>query len=170
MWQYLTVFVAMHLALPLMFVPWLFSWTGLILLPLSHIIFDWIGIGLCFHRTLTHTGLIMPKWLERTFAVFGVCTLMDTPARWVAIHRKHHQHSDEQPDPHSPMVSFFWGHMEWLVRRNESINTVDFYHRYAPDILRDPFYLRLERNVMWAWVYVAHAAVFFLAGLAVGCL
>ncbi|MAV34318.1 MAG: acyl-CoA desaturase [Planctomycetaceae bacterium] len=168
MWGYLITFVALHLTLLLAFVPWLFSWTGVLLVPLGLYLFDWVGIGLCYHRTLTHTGLVMPKWLEHTFAILGVCTLMDSPARWVAIHRKHHQHADEQPDPHSPLVSFLWGHFGWLIRRDEESNAAGFYHQYAPDVLRDPFYLKLERNVLWVWIYVAHAVMFFLVGLAVG--
>lgn len=167
-WSYLIPFTLFHAMIPLAFVPYFFSWTGVILLPLGHVVFDWLGIGLCFHRVLTHGGLVLPKWLERTFAVFGVFTLMDSPARWVAVHRKHHHHSDDQPDPHSPMVTFWWGHMEWLYRENEEMSDIDFYHKYAPDILRDRFYLTLERYHLWAWVYVAHAIVYFLAGLACG--
>ncbi len=44
------------------------------------------------------------------------------------------------------------------------------YERYARDILRDPFYLRLEKKLMWVWVYFAHAILFFLAGLGAGWL
>lgn len=167
-WSYLSVFIIFHALIPLAFLPYFFSWTGLILLPLGHMIFDWLGIGLCFHRTLTHRSVVMPKWLEYTFATFGVFTLMDTPARWVAIHRKHHQHSDDQPDPHSPLVSFWWGHVEWLYRENQGMSDVAFYHRYAPDLLRQRFYRTLERHDLWLWIYVAHAAVYFLAGLVGG--
>lgn len=167
-WSYLVVFVVFHLLLFTLAIPAFFSWTGVALLVVSHMVFDWLGIGLCFHRTLTHGGLILPKWLERTFALFGVFTLMDTPARWVAIHRRHHQHSDEQEDPHSPLVSFFWGHMEWLVRKNEGMTSWDFYDKYARDILRDPFYFWLERKTMWWWVYLAHTLVYFAIGYVVG--
>ena len=167
-WPYLIVFVTFHLALLTLAVPAFFSWTGVVLFLVTHMVFDWLGIGLCFHRTLTHGGLVMPKWLERTFALFGVFTLMDTPARWVAIHRRHHQFSDEQHDPHSPLVSFFWGHMEWLVRKNEGMAKWDFYDKYARDILRDPFYFWLEKKTVWWWVYLAHAMVFFVAGFAIG--
>ncbi|GAG40664.1 unnamed protein product, partial [marine sediment metagenome] len=38
------------------------------------------------------------------------------------------------------------------------------YERYARDLLRDPFYLRVERNMLWVGIYAAHAAIFFLAG------
>ena len=74
---------AFHLLLPLAFVPWLFSWTGLILVPIGNYIFCSLGIGAGYHRLLTHRGFKCPKWLERTLAVLGVCNLQESPARWV---------------------------------------------------------------------------------------
>ncbi len=167
---YLIPFVIYHAAIPLAFVPWLFSWSGLLLIPLLHFVFDWVGVGLCFHRTLTHGGLVLPKWLEHIFVVFGLCNLMDSPARWVAIHRKHHQHTDKQPDPHTPLVNLWWGHMGWLLRVNEETSRVEFYHRYAPDILRDPFYLNIERYRLWATVYFIHVGLVVAAGFVSGWL
>ena len=60
--------------------------------------------------------------------------------------RPHHQHSDEQDDPHSPLVSFFWGHMGWLLVENRDLNRLGIYERYAKDLFRDRFYMWLERN------------------------
>jgi sn-2 palmitoyl-lipid 9-desaturase len=165
---YTAAIVAVHALSLLVFVPAFFSWTGVVLVLVGHHVFGLLGINLCYHRLLTHRGLILPKWLEHTFAVFGVCCLQDSPARWVAVHRKHHQHSDEQPDPHSPLVAALWGHMGWLMIENRELSNVSFYDRYARDILRDPFYFWFERRLMWLWTYAAHAALFFLAGLAIG--
>ena len=33
-------------------------------------------------------GFVCPRWLERTLAVLGMCTMQGSPARWVAIHSK----------------------------------------------------------------------------------
>ena len=157
-----------HLVALLAFVPWFFSWSGVALSFISLYCLSTLGINLCYHRLLTHQGLIVPKWLEHTFAIFGVCCLQDTPARWVAIHRMHHKHTDVQPDPHSPLVTFLWGHMGWLFVENRELSKLTTYERYARDILRDPFYLRLERNLNWVWIHLAHVALIFLSGLAVG--
>ena len=168
LWSYAIPVCAFHLLLPLAFVPWLFSWTGLILVPLGNYIFCSLGIGAGYHRLLTHRGFLAPKWLERTLAVLGVCCLQDSPARWVLIHRLHHQHSDDQPDPHSPMVNFLWGHFAWVFVENRQYATFSSYEKYVRDLLQDPFYMRLERRIMWVWVYVAHAVLFYLAGFAIG--
>jgi stearoyl-CoA desaturase (delta-9 desaturase) len=167
-WIYLGAFVVLHLLLPLAFIPWLFSWTGVALIFVGNYIFGSLGINLAYHRILTHQGLTVPKWLEHTFAVLGVCSLQDAPARWVAIHRMHHQYSDERRDPHTPLVDFFWGHIGWLIYQNKYFGTADFYDRYARDLLRDPFYYRLERKLLWFWIYVAHALLIFAGAFAIG--
>jgi len=168
LWPYLVGVTLFHLMLPLAFVPWLFSWTGLVMVPLGNYVFCSMGIGAGYHRLLTHRGFCCPPWLEHTLAILGVCCLQDSPARWVAIHRMHHQYSDEQPDPHSPLVSLFWGHMGWLLVQNRTLSQLSTYERYARDVLQDRFYLRLERSYLWVWVYVAHALAIALVGLAIG--
>ena len=167
-WSYLSGFIAIHLLALLAFVPWLFSWTGVIAVFVGNCIFGSIGINLAYHRLLTHSGLTLPKWLEHTFALCGVCCLQDAPARWVAIHRMHHQHSDKDPDPHSPLVDFFWGHVGLLIYQNKYFGTPDFYSNYVRDILKDPLYYRLERGLMFLWIYLGHAVLFYLAGFLIG--
>jgi fatty-acid desaturase len=117
---------------------------------------------------LTHQGLVVPKWLERTFATFGVLSLEDTPARWVAIHRMHHKHSDERDDPHSPLVNFLWSHVGWLLIEHREHSTIFFYEKYARDVLRDPYYLWLERKLAWFWVYALHVVAYYVVGFAAG--
>lgn len=167
-WPYAIAFLIFHAMLPLAFVPWLFSWTGLLLIPIGNYVFCSVGIGLCYHRTLTHRGLVMPKWLEHLTATLGVCSMMDSPARWVAIHRVHHQHSDHRPDPHTPRAGFWWSHFQWLLQENEETMGMAFYEKYARDILRDPYYMTIERSNLWVWIYAAHAVLFFLVGLGIG--
>ena len=167
-WPYAVSFVLYHVLALLALVPWLFSWAGLTAFLLGIYVFGTLGVNLCFHRLLTHRSFTCPKWLEHFFAVLGVCCLQDTPARWVAVHRMHHQHSDEPDDPHSPLVTFFWGHMGWLLVPNHRLSRMDLYERYAKDVLRDRFYLTLERRLLWVWVNLAQWAVFFLLGFLPG--
>ena len=141
-WSYLVVFTLFHLLLPLALIPSLFTWTGLSLVFIGNYLFGSIGINIGYHRLLTHRGFQCPRWLEHTFALLGVCSLQGSPGRWVAIHRMHHQHSDERPDPHSPLVSFFWGHMGWLIIENPRLNTLSTLEKYAKDVFQDRFYLQ----------------------------
>ena len=170
LWPYLVGVTFVHVAALLAFVPWFFSWTGVALAFAGLYVFGTLGINLCYHRLLTHRSFDCPKWLEHTFAWLGVFCLQDTPARWVAIHRLHHQYSDEQPDPHSPLVTFFWGHMGWLFVENRTLGKLSTYDRYARDVLKDPFYFIFERNVGWVWMNVLHWLAFYLVGFVIGWL
>ncbi len=167
-WGYVASVAAVHLLSLLVLVPWLFSWTGVATFLICTPLFGMLGINIGYHRLLTHKGFVCPKWLERTFALLAVCCLQDAPARWVAIHRLHHQHSDKQSDPHSPLVNFLWGYMGWVMVWHREHNNILFFEQYARDILRDPLYLYLERKLMWLWVYIGHAGVFLMAGLVIG--
>jgi stearoyl-CoA desaturase (delta-9 desaturase) len=163
-WPAATWVVGYHILALLAFVPWFFSWTGVVLAIVGLYVFGSLGISLCYHRLLAHRGFRVPKWLEHTLALLGFCCLQDSPARWVAIHRRHHQHADEQPDPHSPLVNFFWGHMGWILVENRELSRLGIFDRYARDILRDRFYKRLERNGWRVWIIVLSWAVFFFGG------
>jgi len=125
---------------------------------------------LCYHRLLTHRGLACPKWLEYGFAILGVCSMQDTPARWVAVHRRHHEHADQREDPHSPLVGFFWGHVGWMLVENADLVRLSIYDRYSKDILRDRFYRRLERTYLYPTIIISSWAAFFVAGFAAGML
>ena len=172
LWEYVGVLSAIHLVALLAFLPWtfawLFTWSGLVLAILGHFVFGMMGVTIGYHRLLTHRGFSCPKWFEHTLATLGMCNLQDSPARWVAIHRMHHQHSDKQPDPHSPLVNLFWGHIGWVVCRHRKLDRTSHYESYVRDLLRDPFYLRLERHGGWFLVFIIHALLFTVAGAAVG--
>ena len=168
LWPYFIGVPLVHVLCLLALIPWFFSWTGVALLLAGHYFFGMLGMTVGYHRLLAHRAFSCPRWFEHFLAVLGVCCLQDSPARWVAIHRKHHQYSDEQPDPHSPAVGFLWGHFGWLMFENRHLSQAEFYDRYGNDLLRDRFYFRLEKNAVWVWVYLIHAALFFAAGLAIG--
>ncbi|MGB0598362.1 MAG: acyl-CoA desaturase [Rubripirellula sp.] len=164
LWKYAIVLALVHLFAVAAVLPYFFTWSGLILAIAGHFLFGMFGITIGYHRLLTHRGFTCPKWLEHTLAVLGICNLQDSPARWVAIHRMHHQHSDHQPDPHTPLVGFLWGHVGWVICRHRDLDRTSHYERYVRDLLRDPFYLKLERGDGWFFVFLAHALLITMAG------
>ena len=169
-WSYAITVGTYHAVALLALLPWFFSWTGVGLAVAGIYVFGGLGINLCYHRLLTHRGLVCPKWLEHGFAILGVCSMQDTPARWVAVHRRHHEHSDRQDDPHSPLAGFLWGHVGWMLIENRDLVRLGIYDRYAKDILRDPFYRRLERTLLYPIIVLSSWAVFFMGGFAAGLL
>lgn len=167
-WAYLTTIIFYHLVALLAFLPWFFSWTGIIVAWLGLIVFGTLGINICYHRLLTHQGFACVRWLERCLAILGICCVQDTPIHWVAVHRRHHQYSDEQSDPHSPKVSFLWAHLGWLLIENDDLNRLGLYSRYARDIAQDPFYTRFERIHWHAGVIAVSWLLFLLGGFVAG--
>ena len=168
-WPYVVTLVTIHSLALLSVLPWLFSWTGLIVM-VGGVFFFGQSINLCYHRVITHKAVVIPKWLEHAYVVLALCCLQDTPAKWVAIHRYHHQYSDHQEDPHSPLVTFLWAHVGWLCVRNSSTHSIATFAKYAPDVLKDPFYMRLEKSYRWVWYFIAHAALFAGVGFAIGAI
>ncbi len=168
MWAHVAGLTAVHLIALLAVIPWLFSWSGLVLAVLGHFVFGMLGITIGYHRLLTHSGFRCPKWLEYSLAILGTCNLQDSPARWVAVHRRHHQHSDKQPDPHSPLVSFLWSHVGWTAFRHRGLDGTGDYRHSIKTMLDQPFYATLDREHSWLWIYLTHAILFALGGFGYG--
>jgi stearoyl-CoA desaturase (delta-9 desaturase) len=162
------VILGFHLLALLACIPWLFSWSGLALVPLGVYLFGTVGINIGFHRLLTHRGFACPRWLECALTVLGVCSRQGTPLSWVAVHRMHHQHSDEDADPHTPRASFFWSHVGWFLVYDPAVWNIGTYDRYARDLLRDRFVKNLEKPRVWRRVQAAQLAVFLILGAVVG--
>ena len=166
-WTYALPILGLHLLALLAVLPWFFSWTGVIVMVLGVWIFGQ-GINLCYHRILTHRSAILPKWLEHFFVLMALCCMEDTPGKWVSMHRYHHKHSDHEDDPHTPLVNFLWSHIGWLIIKNSATHNIATYRKYAPDILKDPFYMKMEKSLSWVWVYIGHAVLYYLIGFAIG--
>ena len=61
-------------------------------------------VTIFLHRTQAHRGLILSPILSHFMRFWLWLTTGMITKEWVAIHRKHHRHSDETGDPHSPHV------------------------------------------------------------------
>lgn len=105
-----------------------------------------LGICLGYHRLLSHRSLQVPKWLEYILAISGALALQGGPIIWVAAHRRHHAHTeDNELDPYSAGRGFWWSHMGWLFYQREQVFNYQVYRKYAPDLDRQPFYRWLNR-------------------------
>jgi fatty-acid desaturase len=126
-----------------------FSWTAFATAAVLYYISLSLGIGMGYHRLLTHRGYRVPRPLEYFLAVCGTLALEGGPIFWVAIHRIHHQFSDKEGDPHSPRDGSFWAHAGWILFGETHHNDTKVLARYAPDMARDRFYILLTR---YHWV------------------
>jgi stearoyl-CoA desaturase (delta-9 desaturase) len=141
-----------------------FDWTALWVALILHWMALTFGIGMGYHRLLTHRAFKVPKAIEYFLTICGTLTLEGGPLFWVGTHRVHHQHSDKDGDPHSPRHGAWWAHMLWIVFGEGNHNNTAMMAKYAPDLARDPFHRWLNT---WHWVplTVLGVALFALGGL-----
>lgn len=74
----------------------------LYVLVMTHITI--ICVTLYLHRGQAHRGIIYNPAVEHFMRFWLWLTTGMVTKQWVAIHRKHHQCSDKEGDPHSPHV------------------------------------------------------------------
>jgi stearoyl-CoA desaturase (delta-9 desaturase) len=91
-------------------------------------------------------------------------TLEGGPIFWVAMHRIHHQKSDQPGDPHSPRDGAWWAHVGWIMFGESTHSNTRLLSKYAPDLAKHRFYLWLN-NYHWAPLTVLGILLFALGGL-----
>jgi stearoyl-CoA desaturase (delta-9 desaturase) len=122
-----------------------FTWKAFILSIVLWWISGSIGIGMCYHRLLTHRGYKTPKWVEYFMTVCATLTLEGGPIFWVATHRIHHQFSDQEGDPHSPLDGKWWAHMGWILTGKSMHHDTTTLARYVPDLAKDKFHVWITK-------------------------
>ena len=65
-------------------------------------------VTLYLHRSQAHRGVTFHPVVEHFMRFWLWLTTGMVTAEWVAIHRKHHQKSDQAGDPHSPQIYGIW--------------------------------------------------------------
>jgi sn-1 stearoyl-lipid 9-desaturase len=123
----------------------MFSWTGLVTTVLLWWIAGGMGIGMCYHRLLTHRGYRTQKWMEYLLTLCGTLALEGGPIGWVATHRVHHQRSDKEGDPHSPRDGGLWAHMGWVITGKAMHNASTELLPFVPDLRNDKFHVWISR-------------------------
>ena len=145
----------------------LLAWQDLLILALSYMIVG-TGITVGFHRLLTHRSFKCHRVVRAGFAALGSAAAEGPVIDWVATHRKHHQFSDVDGDPHSPHVGHGTGwrgaisglvhaHLGWVFSDMEVADE----RRYAKDLLADPLIVFVDRTFV-LWVVLGLAAAFGL--------
>src|SRR5919112_3917321 len=121
----------------------LVDWSDLAVLTVMYVATG-LGITVGFHRMLTHRSFATYKPVQYAWAILGSIAVQGPVISWVADHRKHHAHTDEEGDPHSPhghgsgfagmLHGLSYAHMGWLFDSQGRASK----SRYAPDLIEDP--------------------------------
>jgi stearoyl-CoA desaturase (delta-9 desaturase) len=131
-----------------------------------------IGIGLGFHRLLSHAALETTPAVRAVLAVFGSIAAQGPVFFWVANHRCHHLYTDRPGDPHSPnlhgggihgLVRGFWhAHVVWIFRTK-----ISEWRFFILDLVRDPTLHTINR-LYFLWVLLGLAIPAAIGGAAAG--
>jgi len=140
-----------------------FSWQNLA----ATFIMWWVaaswGIGIGYHRLLTHRGFKAPLWFERFLATCGTLGLQSGPIAWVTTHRIHHAFTETDKDPHSPKNGAYWAHIGWIFKGTAQIQPQTAINKYSPDLVRDPYLVFIDKYY-WVSTVIAAGVLFAIGG------
>src|SRR5882757_1275534 len=157
-WTTTLFFLAFHIgAVAALF---FFSWQGLGLALLLLWTSGSLGIGLSYHRLLTHRSYKAPKWIEYLFTIFATMTLEGGPIFWVATHRIHHRYTDKAGDPHSPRDGKWWSHIGWILSGKAMHQSTAELAPHVPDLMRSKFHVWISK---WHWIPLTVSGIAILA-------
>jgi fatty-acid desaturase len=141
----------------------MFSWQAL----LAAVVLWWIsaslGVGMGFHRLLTHRGYKTPKLVEYFITICGLLALEGGAINWVVTHRIHHAHTDAPGDPHTPREGGWWAHIGWMLKGTAQSHDQQTLARYAPDMVKDRFHV-LANNIYWVPIILLAIGLLALGG------
>lgn len=136
---------------------WGFNWGELGIL-LGMYLFTAIGITVGFHRLFTHRSFDTNPVVKFILGVLGSMAVQGPLLNWVAQHRRHHQNSDKDDDPHSPHLhgkgflgllrGLWFAHLGWLFHPEPSN-----LFKYVKD-LRQSRMMRTVSALFPVWVLV----------------
>jgi stearoyl-CoA desaturase (delta-9 desaturase) len=161
-WAIISVFTVLHAGAIAAF--FFFSWKALAVAFVLNWMALCLGIGMSYHRLLTHRSYKVPKWIEYFLTICATLSLEGGPIFWVATHRLHHQFSDKPGDPHSPRDGGFWSHIGWLLVGESKHSNTAVMSRYAPDIARDPVH-RFINTYHYVPILVLSVVLYAIGGL-----
>jgi fatty-acid desaturase len=137
----------------------MFTWKALAVALVLLWVSGSLGIGMCYHRLLTHRGYKTYKWVEYFLTVCATLALEGGPFFWVATHRVHHQNSDKEEDPHSPRDGGFWAHVGWIITGRTLHNHSAALLPYIPDLRKDKFHTFISK---WHWIPITVLGIVLL--------
>ena len=161
-WATTSILILLHIgAIAALF---MFNWRAFLTAVVLYYVATGLGISMGYHRLHTHRSYKVPQWIEYFFAICGTLTLEGGPIFWTAVHRIHHQRSDQPGDPHSPREGAWWAHVGWILVGETKHNNNRLLARYAPDLAKDPFYLWLN-TYHWLPILVVSGGLYLAGGL-----
>ena len=135
-WPIVIWIVVVHLGV--LAAPFVFTWKALAIGVFMYWLTGSIGVCMGYHRQLTHGSFQTFKPIRYLLALIGGLSGEGSALTWVSNHRKHHVHSDQDGDPHTPRDGGLWSHMLWFMPNFGAQHYKAISERWAPDLAKDP--------------------------------
>ena len=108
----------------------------LITLLMTHL--TMVSVTLYLHRSQSHKGVEFHPALNHFFRLWLWLTTGMNTKQWVAVHRKHHQNTDVEGDPHSPHLFGLKTIMtSGMKLYNDPCRSADFVMKYGAGTPKD---------------------------------
>jgi len=127
-----------------------------------------LGVTVGYHRLFTHRAFAAHDHVRTLLAFCGALAGQGPVISWAAIHRRHHELSDEPGDPHSPnlhgqtlrgrLKGLMHAHYTWMIEHDYP-NVA----HYTADLLKDRAIAGVNRHY-----YAIALAGLFVPGLICG--
>jgi stearoyl-CoA desaturase (delta-9 desaturase) len=163
------LFLKNHLTTKLKFL-WLFSfivtsiwmyttnlvWWQLLIIFYISVVYYRISTEVAYHRYFAHRSFKTSKLRERLLLTIGTLLGVGSCLSWVAMHRAHHEHSDTEKDPHSPLN-------EGVVRAFFTMRNKKRDYKWKlelskiKDLIRDPLQTFVHKNyfkIVLSWILI----------------
>lgn len=144
------------------------TWLDIGLLAVMYVITT-LGVTAGFHRQFAHRSFKAKPGLRVALGIAGSMAAQGNLIYWVATHRRHHQYSEGEGDPHSPYVhdgkplsrlrGLWHSHLGWMLD-SQMTNTVKF----TKDLMRDPA-IRRVNDLYPLWVVLGLVLPAILGGV-----
>jgi len=156
-------FFALHLGcLAVIWVGW--SWPAVAVAVLLYAV-RVFALTAFYHRYFSHRAFKTSRWFQCVGAILGLAAIQRGPLWWAAHHRKHHRHSDDPQDLHSPYHGgFWWSHIGWFLTKEHfkknlheikdftkypELRFLDHYEMIVPTAMGIGLYLLGEGIAAW---------------------
>jgi len=127
------------------------------------------GVTVGFHRHFTHRSFKAKPFVRVILAILGSMSAQGSLVFWAALHRWHHEFSDQKGDPHSPYVrgdeplsglrGFWHSYLGWTTNHG----VPNPYH-YTPDLVQDAVISKINRHYL-SWIFLGLAIPTLLSGI-----
>jgi fatty-acid desaturase len=153
----------------------------LVLFCMGYYLLASLCINIGYHRALSHRSLRLSTWFERIIVTLGLPA--GTPIQWIGNHRHHHAHTDENGDPHSPVLDGFWhAHNGWYIGTKKPLicilyscagplralydgynrpRTNQQYNHLAQDVAAISYYHRISKPIPYSIMVWLETILFF---------